>query len=183
MFLFKQKHRKKRKSRKLIYYFFAMMMICSGIMVGYINLGQDVVFDSTKILSNFSVAKFSFTKNLIYISLIYLNSFSLVGIPICGSILILNGYMLVYALNSMFLSSHLNKFVFVLRNLPYLTVHIFALILISSVSLEFSKNLFIYVIKSANKYALNYEFKELTLKYFICIILIFFSALYEGYVL
>ncbi len=183
MFLFKRKHRKNRKKSNLIYYLFSISMICAGIIAGYSNVGQDVVHDTIKILNNVSLIKFSFIKNLIIISFIYLNSFSLVGIPVCSSVLILNGYMLVHALNSMYLSAENSKFIFVLTNLPYLTLHIFALILISSVAVEFSKNLFIYVVKSTNKHTINYEFKELTLKYFICVILVFVSALYEGYVL
>lgn len=158
-------------------------MICAGIVAGYINFGQDVPYDIIKTLDSTSVIRFSFVKNLIIISFIYLNSFSLVGIPICTSVLILNGYMMISALNSMYLSVQDNKILFILTNLPYLTIQIFALILISSVALEFSKNLFVYVVKSTNKITINYEFKELTLKYLVSIILIFVSAVYESLIL
>lgn len=183
MFLFKRKHRKKRRKSNFIYYLFSILMICSGVVAGYSNVGQDVVHDTIVTLNSASVIKFSFIKSLVIITFIYLNSFSLVGIPVCSSVLILNGYMLISALNSMYSSAQNSKFIFILTNLPYLTMHIFALILISSAALDFSKNLFVYVIKSANKLTINNEFKELTFKYIISIILVFLSAMYEGYVL
>lgn len=183
MFLFRKKRRKKINDKNQIYYIISVLFITAGAVSGYVNNGQDVVLNFTDRLSGASVFHFSFIKNLVFLILIFINSFSLLGIPVCASILVLNGYMLAVSVNTLYISATSGKLVFLLTNLPHLAFSISANVLLAEVAFRFSKIMLSCVLRNGNRVTLNKVFKELTYKFVISVCFILLSAIYEGYVM
>lgn len=183
MFLFRKKRRKKLNDKNQIYYIISVLFITAGVISGYLNSGQDVVLNFANRLSGESVFHFSFLKNLVFLILIFINAFSLLGIPVCASILILNGYMLAVSVNILYISATSNKLVFLLTNLPHLALSISANVLLAEIAFRFSKIMLTCVLRNGNRGIFNKTFKELTYKFMISVCFILMSALYEGYVL
>lgn len=183
MFLYRKKRRKKMNDKNQIYYIISVLFIAAGAISGYINSGQDIVLNFANRLSGTSVFHFSFLKNLVFLILIFINSFSLLGIPVCASILVLNGYMLAVSVNILYISATSRKLVFLLTNLPHLALSISANVLLAEIAFRFSKTMLTCVLRNGNRATLNKAFKELTYKFVISICFILLSAMYEGYVL
>lgn len=183
MFLFRKKRRRKINDKNQIYYIISVLFITAGIVSGYIHNGQDLILKFSDSLSETSIFNFSFAKGLVFLILIFINSFSLLGIPACASVLILNGYMLAVSVNTLYISASSGKLLFLLSNLPHLALNISANVLLAEIAFRFSKILLVCVLKNGNRASLCKVFKEMTYKFLISVCFIFLSAMYEGYVL
>ena len=153
------------------------MMI--GIVTGMLNLHADVSY----ILPDNSVPsyifKFSLIKHTVLLLLIFINSFSFLGIPLNAGMLIVSGYFISISISSVYIATQTDKFSFLLNNLPHTTLILSAVFVLSTAAFEFSN----YLLKSRYKSSFCYEFKNIIIKFILSIMLIVIAAAYEAFVL
>ena len=179
MFLFKKNRRKPKSNRTIkIYYPLSVIFLLIGIITGMLNLNMDIAYILPESSEAIYIFKFSLVKHTVLLLLIFINSFSILGIPLNAGMLVICGYFISVSTSTLFTSSQVDKFSFIINNFPHITLVLFSLFILSSATFEFSH----FLLKSRYKSNFWYEFKNLIIKFVLSIIIVASAAVYEAFV-
>ena len=185
VFSFLKRHvRHRNKKRINPFYLISVIFISIGMIIGYFNLNIVDAIILPKSTQPFLVFKFSLIKNSVLLIFMFLNAFSVLGFPITSTILVLNGYLVTVSVANMYINAlNTEKIVFLIYNFPHIALVVTANILLSESVYNFSQKLFLMISKNAYRSGLGLKFKELIIRFIICISIIVMAALYEAYIL
>ena len=185
VFSFAKKHVRHRKQNRINpFYLISVVFISIGMIVGYFNLNITDAIILPKSTQPFLVFKFSFIKNSVLLIFMFLNAFSILGFPITSSILVLNGYLVTVSVANMYINGlNTEKILFLICNFPHIALVVTANIVLSESVYNFSQKLFLMITKNAYRSGLGLKFKDLIIRFLICISIVVVAALYEAYVL
>lgn len=154
------------------------------MLLGFLNTGipSDIMVSDSN--NSFAIFKFSFFKNSIILSIIFINAFSFLGFPLTSTVLVADGYILSASLFYTFLNgTNTQKILYFIKNLPHISLNILAIILVSEAVFDTTYQLFLAFFKSNSRLYLNNKLKKMLVRYLIGLAIMFLSAIYEGYVL
>lgn len=185
MFLLRKNKNRRSRSNKAVslYYLLAGICFILGMIMGIFNVNTDISYILPESTDSIYVFKFSLLKHTILLLLIFINSFSVIGIPVNSGMLIICGYFISVSTFALFAGSEIDKIHFIINNFPQTALILTAVFLFSVAAFEFSHYLLTFMMKAGYRTGFYREFRRLIVKFVLCLVLIAIASAYEAFVL
>ncbi len=127
-----------------------------------------------------NVFSYSFIKNCIFMTLLLLNAFSLIGFPLSSMLIFFAGYMQAVSAFYIFISNMPFSFKFLLRVIPHSALSLYITMFMGVHVLNYSKQFFGAFTMGRSKAFLGQETLRLIIHYFYSLFIIACIAFYEA---
>ena len=163
---FVNKKRRRCPENKSAYWIIVAFIMSIGMLCGFFSFkfGGEKYLYTVGIIEN--VFTYSFVKNCIFMTMLFLNSFSLVGFPLSAMLLFFVGYLQAISAFYIFANNTPFSFVFLLRIMPHSVLSLYISMFMGVHILSYSKKLYTAFVYGRNKAFLREDIIRLLFLYF-----------------
>ena len=177
---FSKRKRYVRNESKFFYWMITAFVLSLGMLAGFFafEFGDGSFWNQTK--ENENIFTYSFVKNCIFATFLFINAFSFAGFPITLMLVFFAGYIQAVSVFYIFASKMSFSFGSLLRIIPHSALSLYMVMFLSVGVMHYSKKMFCSFVTGRGRFMMGKDTFNLFLSYAFAIFLSTIIALYES---